>query len=191
MYKGLLTPSESECESENFLWSLEFFLWSLSIVLWSFLLSRVRCEQALTPALSPPVVIFAVCDKTDQAILVCCLSATNSVRVDGWRGISVYNPLIPAGLFLIEFFLNDYLSIQRIHRIMTKSNTSMVTRDILHLTIVTFLDVVVKKNFPVLPVDWYPFWVVTDNRYLPRGSNKNALFITSTGNVSVSRWVII
>ena len=66
----------------------------------------------------------------------------------------------------------------------------MVTRDILHLTIATFLDVVVKKNFPLLPVDWYVFQVVTGNRYLPRGSNENALFITSTGNVSVSRWVL-
>ena len=66
----------------------------------------------------------------------------------------------------------------------------MVTRDILHLTIDTFLDVVIKKNFPLLPVDWYLFQVVTGNRYLPRSSNENALFITSTGNVSVSRWVI-
>ena len=66
----------------------------------------------------------------------------------------------------------------------------MVTRDILHLTIVTFLDIVVKKNFPLLLVDWYLFRVVTGKRYLPRGSNENALFITSTGNVSVSRWVI-
>ena len=67
---------------------------------------------------------------------------------------------------------------------------SMVTRDILHLTIVTFLDVVVKRLFPLLPVDWYLFQVVTGNRYLPRDNNENARFITSTGNVSVSRWVI-
>ena len=73
---------------------------------------------------------------------------------------------------------------------MTKSKTGMVTRDILHLTIVTFLDVVVKKNFPLLPVDWYLLIVVTGNKYLPRGSNENALFITSTGNLSASRWVI-
>ena len=66
----------------------------------------------------------------------------------------------------------------------------MITRDILHLTIVTFLDVVVKKNFPLQPIDWYLFRVVTGNRYLPRGSNENALFITSTGNVSVSIWVL-
>ena len=54
--------------------------------------------------------------------------------------------------------------------------TSMVTRDILHLTIVTFLDVVVKTNFPLLPVDWDLFRVVTGNRYLPRDSNENVLF---------------
>ena len=69
----------------------------------------------------------------------------------------------------------------------------MVTRDILHLTIVTlvtFLDVVAKKNFPLLPVDWYLFRVVTGNRYLLRGSNEDVLFITSTGNVSASRWIV-
>ena len=66
----------------------------------------------------------------------------------------------------------------------------MATADILHLTKVTFLDVVVKKNFPLLPVDWYLLQLVSGNRYLPGGSNENTLFITSTGNVSVSRWVI-
>ena len=66
----------------------------------------------------------------------------------------------------------------------------MVTRDILHLIIVIFLDAVVKKNFPLHSADWYLFRVVSGNRYLPRGSNENALYITSTGNASVSRWVI-
>ena len=66
----------------------------------------------------------------------------------------------------------------------------MVTKDILHLTIVTLLDEVVKKNFPLLPVDWYLFRVMIGNRYLSRGSNENALFITSTSNASISRWVI-
>ena len=33
------------------------------------------------------------------------------------------------------------------------------------LTIVTFLDVVVKKNFPLLPVEWYLFQVASGNRY--------------------------
>ena len=66
----------------------------------------------------------------------------------------------------------------------------MVARDILHLTIVIFLDVVVKKNFPLLPIDRYLSRVVTGNRYLPSGSNDNALCITSTGNIPVAGWVI-
>ena len=66
----------------------------------------------------------------------------------------------------------------------------MTTRDIPHLTIVTFLDAVVKNNFPLLSVVWYLFRVVSGNRYLPRGSNENTLCITSTGNVSVARWAI-
>ena len=66
----------------------------------------------------------------------------------------------------------------------------MVTRDILYLIIDTFLDIVLKSNFPLLSVGWYLFRVVSGNRYLPRGSNENTLCITSTGNVSVARWVI-
>ena len=73
---------------------------------------------------------------------------------------------------------------------MTESKTRMVTRDILHLKIVTIPNIVVKKNFPLLPVDWYLFEVVNGNRYLTRGSIQNALFIASTGNVSVIRSVI-
>ena len=70
---------------------------------------------------------------------------------------------------------------------MTKSKSSMVTRDILYLTIDTFLDVVVKKNSPL---GWYLSRMVSDNRYLPGDSNENALCISSTGNVFVTRWVI-
>ena len=66
----------------------------------------------------------------------------------------------------------------------------MVTRDILYLIIDTFLDIVLKRNFPLLSVGWYLFGVVSGNRYLPRGSNENTLCITNTGNVSVARWVI-
>ena len=57
----------------------------------------------------------------------------------------------------------------------------MVTGYILHLTIDTFFDVTVKNDFPLL---------LSSNRYLPGGSNKNALYITSTSNISVARWVI-
>ena len=63
----------------------------------------------------------------------------------------------------------------------------MVTQDILYLTIGTFLDVVVKKNFPLLSVGLYLFNAV---RYLPRGSNEYALCITSTDNVFVASWII-
>ena len=66
----------------------------------------------------------------------------------------------------------------------------MVTRDILHLIIVTLLDAVVKKNCLLLSVDWYLFRVLSGNRYLLRDINENGLYITWTGNASVSRWVI-
>ena len=66
----------------------------------------------------------------------------------------------------------------------------MVTRDIPYLTIDTFLDIEVKSNFPLLFEGWYLFRVVIGNRYLPRGSNENTRCITTTGNVSVARWVL-
>ena len=66
----------------------------------------------------------------------------------------------------------------------------MITAYILYLTIDTFLHVVLKNDFPLLSAGWYLFRVVSGNRYLPRSSNKNALYITSTSNVSVARWVI-
>ena len=88
---------------------------------------------------------------------------------------------------IIEFSLNDFLWIQWI---MTKSKSSMVTRDIVYLTVDTLLDIVVISNFPLLSVGWYLFRVLSGNRYLTRGSNKNTLCITSTGNVSVARRVI-
>ena len=66
----------------------------------------------------------------------------------------------------------------------------MVTGYNLHLTKDTFLDVVLKTDFPLLSVAWYLFRMVSGNRYLPRGSNEYVLYITSTGNVSVARWVI-
>ena len=66
----------------------------------------------------------------------------------------------------------------------------MVTQYILHLTTDTYLDVVVKNDFPLLSVGWCLFRVVNGNRYLPRGSNENALYIIGTGIVSITRWVI-
>ena len=66
----------------------------------------------------------------------------------------------------------------------------MVTKDILQLTKDIFLDVVVKKNFPLISVDWYLFRVASGNRYLPRGSNENTFYITSIGKIFVARWVL-
>ena len=60
---------------------------------------------------------------------------------------------------------------------MTISKSSIVTRDILYLTIDTFLDIVTKSNFPLLSVGWYLFTVMSGNRYLPRGSNGNTILL--------------
>ena len=69
---------------------------------------------------------------------------------------------------------------------MIKSKNSMVTRDILCLTIDMLLHVVVKKNFPLLSLGWYLFKVVISNRYPPSWSNENAPYDTSTGNVFIA-----
>ena len=60
----------------------------------------------------------------------------------------------------------------------------MATSDIPYLTIDMFLDVVVKKKFPLLSLGWYLLHVVSGNRYLARGISRNALFGTSPGNIS-------
>ena len=73
---------------------------------------------------------------------------------------------------------------------MIKPKNSMVTGYNLHLTIDIFLDVVLKNDFPLLSVGWYLFRGVSNNRYLPRCSNEYELYITSTSNVSLARWVI-
>ena len=73
---------------------------------------------------------------------------------------------------------------------MIKSKNSIITGYNLQLTIDTFLELVLKNDFPLLSVGCYLFRVASGNRYLPRGSNENALYITSTSNVSVARWVI-
>ena len=46
----------------------------------------------------------------------------------------------------IQFSLNDFLWIQRIQWIMTKSKSSVLTRGILYLTIDTFLDIQVVNS---------------------------------------------
>ena len=48
-----------------------------------------------------------------------------------------------------------------------------------------------KMNFLLLCLDRYLFILVTGNRYLCRGSVENVLSITITGNVTMSRWVVL
>ena len=66
----------------------------------------------------------------------------------------------------------------------------MVTRNSPYLTIAIFLDVVLKKIFPILSLGWYLFTLVSDNEYQTRGSNGNALSVATYGNVSVTNLVI-
>ena len=127
-------------------------------------------------------VVHDLCQKCELHKSYTIYSSLNKKRL-----IRIF-PLLLA--LSIEFSLNDFLWIQRIQWIMTKSKNCMVTRDILYLRIDTFLDIVVKSNLPLLSVGWYLFRVVSGNRYLPRGSNENTLCIASTDNVSVARWVI-
>ena len=54
----------------------------------------------------------------------------------------------------------------------------MATSDTLPLTVDTLPDVVVKKKFSLLSLDWYLFRGVSGNRNLPRHSNGNVLCIT-------------
>ena len=67
----------------------------------------------------------------------------------------------------------------------TKSESNIVTKAP-YLTVYTFLGVVVKRNFHYY-LHYYLFSVVMGNRYLPRGSNENALCITTTEIVFVTR----
>ena len=60
-----------------------------------------------------------------------------------------------------------------------------------YLTTDTFLDVVVKKIFPLWSLRQYLFTLMSHNRYLTRGSNGNAHSRnTVNANVSVTNWVI-
>ena len=73
---------------------------------------------------------------------------------------------------------------------MTKSKSSMVTRDTPYLTTDTLLDVIVKKIFQLPCLGWHLFTVVSHNEYLTRGSNGNTDFITTNGNISAAGWII-
>ena len=74
---------------------------------------------------------------------------------------------------------------------MTKHKIGKVFRNTPCLVIVIFLDEVVKMKFLLLFLDKYLFSVVVGNRYLPRGSKENVLFIIIFGNVTMSRYVVL
>ena len=63
----------------------------------------------------------------------------------------------------------------------------MATRERL-LTIDALLDIVVKMKVPLLYLGWYLFSV--EWQYLPRGGNGNALYITTSGIVFITSYVI-
>ena len=46
-------------------------------------------------------------------------------------------------------------------------------------------------KFLLLPLHRYLFSLVSDNKYQPRVRKENALSITNTGNVTVSREVVL
>ena len=91
---------------------------------------------------------------------------------------------------LFEFSLNDFPWIQRIQWIMTKSKSSMVTRDITHLPIDTLPVLVIQHVFSLLPLGRYLLLLTTLNRYQPAGSSGKLLFTTISRNVSICRYRI-
>ena len=67
----------------------------------------------------------------------------------------------------------------------------MATRDKSYLITDRFLDFVFKNMLPLLSWGLCLFTEVFHNRYLTRGSSRNAHSITINGNVSVVSWVIL
>ena len=109
----------------------------------------------------------------------------------------LFSELSSHKLIHVQCILHNYISNRKslndlhwIQWIRTKSKSSMVTRDTLHLTTDTSPDVVVKKIFPFLILGSDIFTVMSHNGYLTRSSNGNAHSITANGNVSVANWVI-
>ena len=88
---------------------------------------------------------------------------------------------------LIELSLNY---IHWIYCILTKSKSSMVTRDSPYITTGVLLHTVVKKKFPSLSLVWYLFNVLSGNRHQTRGSRRSALYTATIGKTIVARWVL-
>ena len=89
---------------------------------------------------------------------------------------------------LFEFYLNDFLWIQRIQWIMTKSKSSMVTRGISHLATYTLPVLVIESVFSLLSWGRYLLPLTTLNRYQPTDSSRKFVFTTLSSNVSIVRY---
>ena len=87
----------------------------------------------------------------------------------------------------IEFSLNDFPWIQRIQWIMTKPKSSMVTRDITHLTAYTLPGLVIQSVFSLLSWGRYLLPLTTVNRYQPTDSSGKFFFTTISSNISIVR----
>ena len=72
--------------------------------------------------------------------------------------------------------------------IMTISNSSMVTIDILYLATDIFPVLVIQSEFSLLPLGRYLLPVTTQNRYQSTGSSQKLLFTTTSRNVSIVKY---
>ena len=90
----------------------------------------------------------------------------------------------------IEFSLNDFPWIQWIQSIMTKSKTSMVTRDTTQPATDTLPGLVIKSVYSLLLLGRYLLPLTTLNRYQPTDSSGKLLFTTVLRNISVVRYRI-
>ena len=96
------------------------------------------------------------------------------------------NPIIAKiFLFSMEFFLNEFPWIQRIQRIMTKSQSGMVTKEITLLTTNTLSVLVIQSAFSLLQLDGYLLLITTSNRYQPRDSSRKIVLTTTLSNTSI------
>ena len=85
----------------------------------------------------------------------------------------------------MEFFLNEFPWIQRIQRIMTKSQSGMVTKWITQLATNTLPVLVIQSAFSLLQLGGYLLSITTLNRYQPRDSSRKIFFTITSSNTSI------
>ena len=85
----------------------------------------------------------------------------------------------------MEFFLNEFPWIQRIQRIMAKSQSGMVTKGITQLATNTLPVLVIQSAFSLLQLGGYLLSITTLNRYQPRDSSRKIFFTTTSSNTSI------